>query len=387
MRANLKAVNEAFSGSEVVDKIERVGTSYLFNFTMKDGTVHTAKTGGTDQIFKSLNKLGEEKYLKSIGIKFGAVLSMRKQKPQTQSHPVVELVESEPEQEFRPIQFGKVKSEYNGYYFPSSIKNICSRIEHGRNIFLSGPAGCGKTQMIMKLADMVETKCVRINFHTGTNEGQLIGKFTVRGGETHFNYGLIPLAMKNGWWILLDEIDYAEPEHLAVLQPVLEGNPLIMIQNENEEIKPHPNFRIFASANTKGRGDETQSYTGTNALNLAFVDRWSVVEVDYNLKAEKKIVGKLLNDDVLEEQVLKYFKLLRDSTEKGEIMNAAFSTRRLEQFCEALAWKESLKDALEFEILSRFNKEESDQIREYGYDVWDRDFYFKGWNLGDKHKP
>lgn len=290
--------------------------------------------------------------------------------------------------EARKIDFDvKIPKVHNNYYFPNNIQNIITRLKLARNIFLVGDAGTGKSELPQHLGNYMGAEVVRINFNIGTTEQHLIGKFVVKDGQTKFVYGLIPLAMMNGWWIILDEIDYAQPEHLSALQSVLEGNPLIITQNENEAIHPHANFRVFATGNTKGRGDESQSYVGTNFLNMAFLDRWSVFEINYTT-AEAKICMNIIEDGTFVTQLSSYFKILRKISEDGELGNVSFSTRRLIQICEVMALGETLKEALEFELFSRYEGYEVNVMREAAYDVWDRTHYFgNNWKIGDEHLP
>ena len=280
----------------------------------------------------------------------------------------------------------KVPKQHKGYYCPNFVKNVSTRLSIGRNIFLAGPGGCGKTEFVYALADLYGTKVVRVNFNTGTTEQHLIGRMIAKAGATEFIYGLVPLAMKNGWWIVFDEIDYAMPEHLSVLQPVLEGNPLMVTQNVGEEIVPHENFRMFATANTKGRGDESQGYVGTNFLNMAFLDRWSIFEMEYSKEEPSIAAAVLQQDDTLVLKLVQYFELLRKAAYGGELNNAIFSTRRMIQVCEALAAGESLKEALTYELWSRYDKHEVDVMKECAADVFDREHYLTGkWVVGMEH--
>jgi MoxR-like ATPase len=301
---------------------------------------------------------------------------------ETSKSQVVELKD----QATKPLDFNTpIPKCHNGYYFPDMTDVIVRRIAMRRNIWIGGETGTGKSEFVMNLARFFKQKVVRVNFSLGTTEGHLVGKFIVKDGSTKFVDGVVPMAMKNGWWLLLDELDYASPEHLSVLQPVLEGDALILVQNENETIVPHENFRVFATANTKGRGDSSQSYTGTNFMNMAFVDRWSIFEFEYT-KHEKSIVTDIIGKDtLLASQILKYFANIRKSVEKNEIINAAFSTRRMIHFCEALAVGESLAQALDYEILLRYDKIEADVLKELAFDIWDKEHYMKGWKLGDTH--
>ena len=247
---------------------------------------------------------------------------------------------------------------------------------------------CGKSDMIEKMAKAYEIPCVRINFSSGTSEGDLLGKFVIKNGETVFADGYIPLAMKNGWWVILDEVDYAQPEHISCLQAVLEGKALVNIKNEGEIVDPHARFRVFATANTKGRGDMTDSYNGTNFLNIAFLDRWTIFEMNYT-KKEKDIAKAIIGDDIMAGKLIDLFNLLRQSVKNNDLNNASFSTRRLIQTCEALKMGDSLNDSIQYEILNRYHEEEVNIITEYINDVFDNTFYIKGnWKLGMDHfKP
>jgi MoxR-like ATPase len=285
----------------------------------------------------------------------------------------------------KDILENKLPTVIDNYYLPKWRDRFAARINNNNMLFLSGPAGCGKSELVRVLAHHAQKELIRINFVSGIGESQLVGKYIVKDGATVFNYGLVPLAMKNGWWLLLDEIDYAEPEHLAILQPVLEGNALTMIQNEGEKITPHPDFRIIATGNTKGRGDLSQSYVGTNFLNASFMDRFTVFEMDYT-EREVDIAINETGDQVLSEKLIQVFGLFRKSVEDGQINNAVFSTRRLVQLCKALAIGDSLKEAFDYEIFSRYDKEESKILVEMVKDVFQREHYLtKKWTLGMEH--
>ena len=272
-----------------------------------------------------------------------------------------------------------------GFYMPDFTDSLVARVRYKRNVLLTGPTGCGKSELIEKMAKAYEIPCVRINFSSGTSEGDLLGKFVIKNGETAFADGYIPLAMKNGWWVILDEIDYAQPEHISCLQAVLEGKALVNIKNEGEIVEAHPRFRVFGTANTKGRGDMTDSYNGTNFLNIAFLDRWTIFEMNYT-KKEKDIAKAILGDDTMAGKLIDLFALLRQSVKNNDLNNASFSTRRLIQTCEALRMGDTLNDAIQYEILNRYHEEEINIITEYINDVFDNGFYIKGnWRLGMNH--
>ena len=283
------------------------------------------------------------------------------------------------------VLYNSPPKNYNGFYFPEFTPNLLNRIRGKRNIFISGESGTGKSDMIQKLADFYGQTLIRINFHQGVTESTLIGKYIVRNSETQFAYGLVPLAMKKGYWLLLDEIDYAEPEHTSVLQAVLEGKPLVITSNEGEMVTPNPSFRIFATGNTTGRGDSTDSYHGTNFMNSAFLDRWTIFQMEYS-KKEPKIVESILGDSELSKKIVKIFELFRALKKNGDITNSVFSTRRMMNIAEALKMGDTLSEALKYELFSRFNEEESLILMECIRDILDFDWYLgKDWKIGYPH--
>jgi cobaltochelatase CobS len=270
------------------------------------------------------------------------------------------------------------------YYFPDFTQNVLNRVKLGTPVFLTGPSGTGKTEFVEYLATAENKKLHEIDFSVGTTESNIVGRLLIEDVETKFYKGLLPQAMINGDWLLLDEIDFAEPEHLAILQQVLMGKPLIITQNKSEVIYPHPDFRIFATANTKGRGDETQSYAGTNVLNISFIDRFSIFEFDYT-KKEATILKEILADKILADNFISLFKLLRKATEQEEIINAIFSTRRLIQVAKLLNLGETFKEVVDHEIINRFERSEKALIKEYIFEVFDKEHYYKDWKLGNEH--
>jgi cobaltochelatase CobS len=239
--------------------------------------------------------------------------------------------------------------------------------------------------MVQKLADFYGQTLIRINFHQGVTESSLIGKYVVKNNETLFAYGLVPLAMKKGYWLLLDEIDYAEPEHTSVLQAVLEGKELVITSNEGEIISPHSSFRVFATGNTTGRGDSTDSYHGTNFMNSAFLDRWTIFEMTYS-KKEFKILNSIINDLELSKKIVRIFELFRSLKKNGDISNAVFSTRRMMNIAEALKMGDSISEAFKYEVFTRFNSEEIMILTECIRDILDSSHYLENeWKLGQPH--
>jgi MoxR-like ATPase len=160
------------------------------------------------------------------------------------------------------------------------------------NVWITGLTGNGKTMMVEQVCAKLKRECIRVQITNLTDEDDLIGGFRLVSGETVWQDGPVVLALNRGAVLLLDEIDYGTSK-LSCLQSVLEGNG-VYIKQTNRKVTAAKGFITIATANTKGQGDTSGKYVGTNGMNEAFLERFGVtLEQDYApLATERKIIEK-----------------------------------------------------------------------------------------------
>lgn len=161
-----------------------------------------------------------------------------------------------------------------------TLKSLVMGIEMNIPVYLWGHAGTGKTTIYEQIAARTGRPMLRVQHTANMEEEHVIGGYRLRDGVTVFDLGPLAMAMRYGWLYLADEYDFGRPEVLSLYQPVLEGKPLVIKEADlaNRVIHPHPNFRIVATGNTNGQGDETGLYNGTNLQNAANYERFGIVE-------------------------------------------------------------------------------------------------------------
>ena len=164
----------------------------------------------------------------------------------------------------------------------------------GSGLYLTGPTGCGKTSAIMQVASRLNWPVHEVTCHGRMELADLVGHHTMVNGTMKFVHGPLATAVRDGHILVLNEIDLAEPSELAGLNGILDGMPLMIPENEGEVITPHDKFRLVATGNSVGQGDETGLYQGVLRQNLALLDRFRALEVDYpDADIERAIVGKV----------------------------------------------------------------------------------------------
>jgi len=226
-------------------------------------------------------------------------------------------------------------------------------------VYITGLSGNGKTMMVEQVSAELGRECVRVNITIETDEDDLIGGFRLIDGRTVWQNGPVIVAMERGATLLLDEVDLGSNK-LMCLQPILEGKP-VYLKKINKVIHPAPGFNVIATANTKGKGSDDGRFIGTNVMNEAFLERFSItLEQEYPVaKVEEKILNNILTSSGLEDKefvqkLVTWADVIRKSFYE-EAVTEVISTRRLVHICEAyVIFNQDRKKAIQL-CLNRFD--------------------------------
>ncbi|WBW75147.1 midasin, Mdn1 [Schizosaccharomyces osmophilus] len=142
-------------------------------------------------------------------------------------------------------------------------------------ILIQGPTSSGKTSMIEYIAGKTGHKFVRINNHEHTDLQEYLGSYvTDDKGSLVFREGILVEALRNGYWIVLDELNLAPTDVLEALNRLLDDNRELFIPETESLVKPHPDFMLFATQNPPG------VYAGRKHLSRAFRNRFLEIHFD-----------------------------------------------------------------------------------------------------------
>lgn len=225
--------------------------------------------------------------------------------------------------------------------------------------YITGLSGNGKTMMVEQVCAQEKRECVRVNITIETDEDDLIGGFRLVNGETVWQDGPVITAMTRGAVLLLDEVDLGSNKMMC-LQPVLEGKS-VYLKKTNRVVHPAKGFNVIATANTKGKGSDDGRFIGTNVMNEAFLERFSItMEQEYpSAKVETKILNNVLGASGITntefvDKLVTWADVIRKSFYEGAL-SEIISTRRLVHICEAFSiFGENKVKAIEL-CLNRFD--------------------------------
>jgi midasin len=152
----------------------------------------------------------------------------------------------------------------------SNLRRLARAVASGPwPVLLEGPTSSGKTTLVEYIAARCGHHVVRINNHEHTDIQEYTGGFAADSkGSLSFQDGLLVRALRLGHWVILDELNLAPSEVLEALNRLLDDNRELYLAEINETVKPHPNFRLFATQNPSG------AYGGRKPLSRAFRNRF-----------------------------------------------------------------------------------------------------------------
>ncbi len=276
------------------------------------------------------------------------------------------------------------KRDENYVFRRETLRDILSFLNEpdGDGLYFAGHYGAGKTTLPYQVAARLHWPVQFFTAHSRMEFDDLVGTWKLVNGTMQFLHGPLAMAMREGHLFILNEIDRADPGQLAGLHDVLEGHPLVIATNGGEVIHAHDDFRFLANGNSLGSGDSTGLYQGVNQLDIAFMDRFRLVVVDYpSEEIELKILEKKAPDLPVElrEKMVRTANQIRKlyigGPEIATPLTITMSTRALCRWAkQALVYRNAptsgLAYALNLALLSKAEPEQRIAIEQIAKDIF-----------------
>ena len=229
----------------------------------------------------------------------------------------------------------------------------------GKNIMMTGPAGCGKTMAAKSLVKSLDRP--EFYFNMGSTQdprATLIGNTHFdKSTGTYFSEALFVKAIQTeNAVILLDELSRAHPDAWNILMTVLdEGQRYLRLDEADGQatIKVARGVTFIATANI---GNE---YTSTRVMDRALVDRFTQIEMDVLNQEEESALLGMLYPNVKEELVhnvaeFAWVTRMEAANEEGKL-STHISTRSTVEIAGLIYDGFSMNEAAEVAVLPKFD--------------------------------
>jgi len=257
-------------------------------------------------------------------------------------------------------------SEFTNYQAQKHELEMCVLgMEMRDKINITGPTGSGKSSMVKYICALSCRPFIRINGRGDLESDSLLGMLTAQGGATKWVDGTITEGVKNGATICVDEWTVIPPEIMMSLQWLMEENGQLYLSDKpgsssDKLIKPHPEYNLVFTDNTKGLGDDKGGFAATNVQNTATLDRFGTcIHVGYLPPSHELSILKARNpkmNDVLGNKMLKFAALVRRAYDTNDI-SMTCSPRTLINWSSKAQYLKSVSLALKMSFFEKLPNE------------------------------
>lgn len=260
------------------------------------------------------------------------------------------------------------------YLWPDVTGAVMTQLARARNVFLTGPAGTGKTSFAKQIAARYGRSFVRISCDDQTEAATLVG-MTVPdkdGGSKWQDGQLVKAIRKPGTVILVDEPSVARPGALFVLQAALDDDRAVHIAETGEVVHVAPDVLFLLADNTNGTGDVTGAYEATRRLNRATLDRVGVtVKFDYMSQQDeaKALASRTGCDKKLSLDLVRFANLTRQKAARGDVSHPV-GLRRLMALAELITDGVPADSAYQMAVIETAPFDDQEPLRQ----MWAADF-------------
>jgi len=266
---------------------------------------------------------------------------------------------------------------------PEVTLALLAGFEHNRRVLVQGMHGTGKSTHIEQVAARLNWPCVRVNLDGHISRLDLVGRDAVvlRDGQqvTEFQEGIVPWALQRPMALIFDEYDAGRPDVMFVIQRVLEREGQFTLLDQNRVIRPHPQFRLFATSNTLGLGNLNGMYHGAQRLNHAQLDRWNLVAALNYLSAEEEMAIVAARVPALaspkQQALLRSMVAVADLTRKGFAvgdLSSVMSPRTVMSWAENMEIFNDPALAFRLSFVHKCDEAERPLVAEYFQRCFDR---------------
>ena len=245
------------------------------------------------------------------------------------------------------------------YYGREVWEQAIAALLCGKNLLLTGGKATGKNVLAENLAAVFGRPAWNVSFHVNLDASGLVGTDTFTEGQVRFRPGPVYQCAQHGGFGILDEINMAKNDAVAVMHAVLDYRRLIDVPGY-DCIPMHPAARFIATMN--------YGYAGTRELNEALVSRFTVIRMPALQPEQLRRLLRAAVPTASETHVGRCIGLFMDLNEKavnGEISTHPVDLRGMLAALRMMTDGMRPKDAVDINITNKcFDEYEYQLVRD-----------------------
>lgn len=235
------------------------------------------------------------------------------------------------------------------YWFDPAMLKKLLRWVYGesarRNLLLIGDAGVGKSSVIVEIAGRLNIPVYQMACSGKTRFQNLVGSRELVGGETRWVDGPLTRAMREGGILLMDEVTRLDAGEQMNLAAVLDARSTLTVPDTGEVVTPHPRFRVGATGNSGGFGDDSGAYVGEKPSSFAFLDRFQKIRVHSIPEHEEtRLLKKVSNlpDEIISLMIRLANEVRKNFVAAGGGLSITISPRSMQVWAQEAAGYQKL---------------------------------------------
>lgn len=198
----------------------------------------------------------------------------------------------------------------------SHFEKVLQALMQGEHVWLVGPPGTGKSTLAEQVAEALNVPFYGVSCYMTMPDSRLFGYMNATGDYVETMFRRAYDENGEGGLFLFDESDQAHPGIIAGINQALANRQCAFADGM---VRMHKRCFIMGAANTHAMTNGNRVHTAAQKLPAAFLDRFTMIEVDTDTELERDLLFSAVNDRAKAESWLSMVEKIRRNVQEANV--------------------------------------------------------------------